>query len=288
MTDNVNHPDHYTSHPSGVECIEITEHMNFCIGNAFKYLFRRKFKGRELEDLRKARWYVQREIARRKDERWEVYPSDPRYEVSTQGRIRRIDTGRQRRLVPNKKGYLTLMTTEKGRNRLRYVHRIVAETFLGPCPPGYEVSHLDGNRSHNWIGNLAYESHSRNMSRRVDHGTDCHGGRNPSAKLTAPQVQEIRARLREGVSPRELGKEFGVSRATVERIRNGVSWNRPCREGDVQIARIAQAESPEIAPVFDILWRAGLKGDALEDLKKARWYIEREIQRCEKQRQQSA
>ena len=64
MHDNVNHPKHYTSHPSGVECIEITEHLNFCIGNAIKYLWRAGLKGEQIEDLRKARWYIDREIAR--------------------------------------------------------------------------------------------------------------------------------------------------------------------------------------------------------------------------------
>ncbi|MGD0999471.1 MAG: DUF3310 domain-containing protein [Candidatus Brocadiia bacterium] len=64
MRDSVNHPAHYTSHPSGVECIQITEHMNFCIGNAMKYLWRAGLKGNAVEDLEKARWYVDREIER--------------------------------------------------------------------------------------------------------------------------------------------------------------------------------------------------------------------------------
>jgi len=64
MSDNVNHPKHYNSHPSGVECIEITEHMNFCLGNAVKYIWRASLKGKEVEDLRKARWYIDREISR--------------------------------------------------------------------------------------------------------------------------------------------------------------------------------------------------------------------------------
>ncbi len=63
--DMVNHPPHYTSHPSGVECIQVTEHMSFCIGNAVKYLWRADEKGSALEDLKKARWYIEREIARR-------------------------------------------------------------------------------------------------------------------------------------------------------------------------------------------------------------------------------
>lgn len=62
MTDAVEHPSHYTAHPSGVECIEVTEHMGFNLGNAMKYLWRADEKGNALEDLRKAEWYVRREI----------------------------------------------------------------------------------------------------------------------------------------------------------------------------------------------------------------------------------
>lgn len=62
--DPVNHPAHYNGHPSGVECITVVEHMGFCIGNAVKYLWRAGQKGDALQDLKKARWYVDREIAR--------------------------------------------------------------------------------------------------------------------------------------------------------------------------------------------------------------------------------
>lgn len=63
--DPVNRPRHYTSHPSGVECIQVTEHFSFCVGNAIKYLWRADLK-HGLEDLEKAQWYVTREIQRRK------------------------------------------------------------------------------------------------------------------------------------------------------------------------------------------------------------------------------
>jgi len=63
--DLINHPPHYTSHPSGVECITITEHMGFCLGNAVKYIWRADEKGNDIEDLRKAEWYIKREIERR-------------------------------------------------------------------------------------------------------------------------------------------------------------------------------------------------------------------------------
>lgn len=63
--DLVAHPPHYTSHPSGVECIQITEHMSFNLGNVIKYLWRADEKGSDLQDLKKAAWYLGREIARR-------------------------------------------------------------------------------------------------------------------------------------------------------------------------------------------------------------------------------
>lgn len=60
----VNHPKHYTSHPSGIECIQVTEHFNFNVGNAIKYCWRAGEKGNYIEDLQKAVWYLNREIAR--------------------------------------------------------------------------------------------------------------------------------------------------------------------------------------------------------------------------------
>jgi len=61
----VNHPPHYLQHPSQVECIQITEHMNFCLGNAVKYIWRAGLKSdAAVQDLKKAKWYIEREIAR--------------------------------------------------------------------------------------------------------------------------------------------------------------------------------------------------------------------------------
>lgn len=64
MPDTVSHPPHYTAHPSGVECITVTEHMGFSLGNAVKYIWRADLKGNAIEDLKKARWYLNREIER--------------------------------------------------------------------------------------------------------------------------------------------------------------------------------------------------------------------------------
>jgi hypothetical protein len=60
----VNHPTYYNKHPSGVECIDIVEHMSFNLGNAVKYLWRSGKKGPADDDLRKAVWYIERERQR--------------------------------------------------------------------------------------------------------------------------------------------------------------------------------------------------------------------------------
>ena len=63
--DVVNQPKHYTEHPSGIECIQVTEHMGFNLGNAIKYIWRCDLKLDAIEDLKKAKWYIDREIDKR-------------------------------------------------------------------------------------------------------------------------------------------------------------------------------------------------------------------------------
>lgn len=71
MNDPVNHPAHYTSSQARcecgatIECIQITEHMQFNLGNCLKYIWRADLKNDAIEDLRKAAWYLNREISRR-------------------------------------------------------------------------------------------------------------------------------------------------------------------------------------------------------------------------------
>lgn len=76
MQSNVDHPKHYTSHPSGVECIEIARYYPFSIGSAVKYLWRAGLKKdaglsdkeKEIEDLEKARWFIDDRINELKNE----------------------------------------------------------------------------------------------------------------------------------------------------------------------------------------------------------------------------
>ena len=71
MTDMINHPPHYTNSPAKcecgrtIECIDVTRHMGFSLGNAVKYIWRSDLKGAAIEDLRKAEFYIKDEIAKR-------------------------------------------------------------------------------------------------------------------------------------------------------------------------------------------------------------------------------
>ena len=70
--DGVDHPKHYCTHPSKVQCIEIAEHFDFCLGNVIKYVWRagQKEGAEGVDDLRKAMWYLHREIANRAPGGW--------------------------------------------------------------------------------------------------------------------------------------------------------------------------------------------------------------------------
>ena len=85
MDDKVNSPRHYTQYKSGIECIAVTEHMNFCVGNAIKYLWRSEHKN-GIEDLKKARWYVDREIARLEA----LQAAEPDMDLETSNLISRV------------------------------------------------------------------------------------------------------------------------------------------------------------------------------------------------------
>lgn len=277
--DPVSSPQHYKSHPSGVECIEITEHMGFCLGNVTKYLIRAPHKGNELQDKMKARWYLEREIDRRSRETWAAFPHDDRYEVSTLGSVRRIDTGRVRSLVPIKNGYLTFTLSAGGKRTLHYAHRAVVETFIGPIPDGKVVAHRDGDRTNNAIYNLRIDTISGNLKDTRMHGTHRIGGNAPWRKLSASQVDEIRTRTDSETS---LAAEFNVSRATIGRVRRGESWFDPRLDRQRIFDEWLDGEpDADLAEAISALWRAGFSRSSHEDLRNVLGYIEREIARLE-------
>jgi len=284
--DPVERPKGYNSHPSGVQTIEVAEHLSFCIGNALKYTWRHEHKGSALEDLRKGAWYVRHELGLRlAREEWRAVVRDPRYEVSSLGRVRRAASAQCRKLVPvGRGGYLTFSTVVEGRAVVHYVHHAVAEAFIGPRPPGMDVAHGDGIPAHNALANLRYATPRENAADRVRHGTINRGGLNGQARLTSAAVDAIRA-LQGTRSSYAVGREFGVHGNTVGRIWRGEAWRTEASVPEAPIAPIAAVLDAEPSPfkrdVFEALWRAGQYVDGLDDLERALALILAEVARRE-------
>lgn len=160
-------------------------------------------------------------------ETWKPIAEFPDYEVSTLGRVRRANPGRGAQAGrmctprPGWGGYPTVTLTKSGTKR--FVHRLVAEAFLGPCPPGHEVHHKNHDRQDPSASNLQYVTRAQNIAHAKQAGRlrRLRGEENPHAKLNEDQVRSIRA---EPGTLRAIAAKYGISHRTVERIRKGQKW----------------------------------------------------------------
>lgn len=108
-----------------------------------------------------------------------------------------------------------------GRGNKRFIHVLVLEAFVGPCPPGHECRHLDGNPANNHLGNLCWGTSSENHADQYRHGTRVAGNSHPKSKLTSEQVCEVRRIWSEGhLRQREIAERFGVRQSLISRIVN--------------------------------------------------------------------
>lgn len=123
-------------------------------------------------------------------------------------------------------GYLIVTLRHDGRRRAFYVHRIVLEMFVGPCPAGMEACHFpDRNRANCTLSNLRWDTRSANALDRGYHGTSLRGERNHFAKLSDSKVAEARRRYKEeSISHERLAIELNVSRPTISDAIRGDSW----------------------------------------------------------------
>lgn len=163
-------------------------------------------------------------------EEWRDIPGyEGRYQASNLGRVRSLDrrvrighghtrtmNGRVLKPAANKHNphlYVVLGHGAAG----SAVHRLVAATFLGPCPDGQEVRHLDGNAQNNRVDNLAYGTRSENILDVLRIGRAWRA-------LTTSQVQAIRQKLQAGASGAELAREYGVGEGCISAIKTGRSF----------------------------------------------------------------
>lgn len=150
------------------------------------------------------------------------------YEVSDWGRVRTIRRRRGREfLMPRQtaRGYFRAhLTDANGKESTQRIHRLVLLAFVGPCPEGHECSHLDGCRTNNRLSNLAWETVLQNHARKLEHGTQAKGERIKSSKLTAAQVQDIRARVAARETHASVAKRYGLHVNYIWRLITNQRW----------------------------------------------------------------
>jgi len=165
-------------------------------------------------------------------EEWKAtveFPDD--YDISSIGHLRRTSPGKGATVGRLRKprllnGYIAYWLKVGGVTTVRYAHRLVADAFLGPIPPGMQVNHKDGNRANCDVANLEIVTNGENRahSYRVL-GVSPNRGRvgeaHHNARLTWEQVCDIRKAHSEGVGPKDLGLRYGISRTGIHRIVSG-------------------------------------------------------------------
>lgn len=156
------------------------------------------------------------------------------YEVSDHGRVRSVDrvlmcVNRWGQIAPRKytgkiiapgrvRAYLQVHLQRKGNEAVQTVHRAVLTAFQGPCPPGMQGAHIDGNPENNHISNLAWKTPHENYLDKEKHGTVFRGDKNPTAKLSEAQAQEIRELVKTGMPQWRIGEKFGVCQQHISNI----------------------------------------------------------------------
>ena len=151
---------------------------------------------------------------------------DGYYEVSESGLVRRA---RDRKPISQRvlgAGYPTVSLRGNGEQTTAYVHRMVAEVFIGVCPEGKEVNHKDGDKMNSSASNLEYLTHSEN---RI-HSMSVLGVRSPQgsesghAKLTESDIPAIRDLRQRGVPIAQVAEAFGVVKSVISGIANRRTW----------------------------------------------------------------
>jgi hypothetical protein len=156
------------------------------------------------------------------------------YSVSNLGRVRREMADRppakagfvlKPRISKRYGGYLTVGLKNGQRVSTAFVHRLVAEAFLGPCPAGLEVNHKNRDKTDPRLENLEYVTHVENIRHSYRTGRRHSAGEtNGHAKLTEAEVRTIRALRARGVPIREVASRYSVTQSTISVVASRRTW----------------------------------------------------------------
>lgn len=154
---------------------------------------------------------------------WKDIPGyEGRYAISTLGRVWtfRRNTSGLLSPCPDKKGYPRVSL----RGKTKKVHRLVLQTFVGPCPPGLEAGHMDGDASRPHLDNLAWITKPQNAAHRKVHDTNAEGFAHGAVKATPEDVRRIRALRRAGAMWKDIAEGVGLSVSATIEIGTGVRF----------------------------------------------------------------
>lgn len=159
------------------------------------------------------------------------------YQASNLGLIRSLirwngTNGRiLKQKMSDKSGRLHITLCKNKIHKTFRVHRLILETFVGPCPPGMECRHLDGNPTNNRLDNLCWGSHSDNEKDKSRHGTkmnpvwfDNVGSKHGMAILTEKDIPGIRKMFKNGISCIDIAKIYNVSRGCISEVVHNRTW----------------------------------------------------------------
>lgn len=133
-----------------------------------------------------------------------------------------------RRLCPTPNrtdGRLSVRLAANGKKSLYYVHRLVLEAFIGPCPPGMEACHFpDRDPANNRLANLRWDTSKGNKEDELMHGTQAIGSKSGRAKLTEANIPIIRTLWARGHGAAVIARRYGVDRKTIVYVIEGRTW----------------------------------------------------------------
>ena len=157
---------------------------------------------------------------------WRNHPVHKGYKISSGGRIfgRR---GRELKGYINNDGYQMVgicQARQQPKMLMRQVHRLVLETFIGHRPEHFQCAHLDGVKTNNRLNNLLWTTSRDNNLMKHRHGTMAQGEKNGFAKLTADDVELIRATPSGYGAMKKLAQQMHCNESTIHRIRNRLRW----------------------------------------------------------------
>ena len=160
---------------------------------------------------------------------WRRHPVYSEFEISDAGRVRRIFGGRRGasvgRILKGSLDHGYRYIRPAGHGRMRFIHVLVLEAFVGPSGEDEWCRHLNGVKTDNRLANLRWGTASENYADSVRHGTAARGIRHPRAKLNEKQVYEIRQMYFGGnITQRALAKEYGLNHSTVQSLLEYRTW----------------------------------------------------------------